>query len=589
MKIVLTKTKKIVLTIVLSLIVLLSAGGVLYLCGVFTPDNTPPPTPTLEDDVASKFYYFGGANFTNRIYTVGSDLTGDEAITVYFKDKTKTQVSLTKKYITNFDTSTVGKKVAEIKIGNQTTYATYYVANSIHTTAFNSVVQVNNFFPTYYVNEMLDLTDVSLSVCENKNGKMVTTLVPVTSSMISGFTNNNVGTRKLKITYNDYEFDVTYNIKNISSENVTANSFEKGTYFPFETTFSTTYFNMEIAAGVYLTPNYLNYIETIYETMEEVSGLDFKEKVTVKLLAGNGAGGGPYVIINHNDFILSPGGAFSHELAHCLDKQYSNAFLPTKTLSEGFATYVEFLTVQRIKETHYDLYAITGLVDSVEEDVNQLGDKMYLYDFEEKLLHLDRDELVGNSQYEVGSRFFSYLDHRYGDFCGWMNEYDLNVGSSDERETLDGWKEAIKEYYNNPEVISEFYDYQRSFGNRLQTFCTYTEVLTYDDFVDSDMTGITKYNFHFNLAYVPQAQGRFYVIYKDLYVNLESARAMLNSQHIQYSDIALKVNSNTIIEFYDVNNNIIKTINSTPSPVSLGGVSYIKLVGSGYAKLEFIY
>lgn len=589
MKIVLTKTKKIVISIVLSLIVLLSTGGVLYLCGVFTPDNTPPPTPTLEDDVASKFYYFSGANFDNRIYTVGSDLTGDETITIYFKDDTKTQVSLTKKYITNFDTSTVGKKVAEIKIGNQTTYATYYVSNSIHTTEFNTVVQVNNFFPTYYVNELLDLTDVSLSVCQNKDGKMVTTLVPVTSSMISGFTNNTVGTRKLKITYNDTEFDVTYNIKNRNTETVTADSFERGTYFPFETTFSTEHFNMEISAGVYLTPNYLNYIETIFETMEDVSGLNFKEKVTIKLQTGNVAGGGPYVIINHNDFILSPCGAFTHELAHCLDRQYNNAYLPTKTLVEGFATYVEFLTVQRIKETHHDLYAITGLVDSVERDVDQLGDKMYLYDFEEKLLHLERDELVANSQYEVGSRFFSYLDHRYGDFCGWVKEYDLNAGNGNEWETLDGWKQAIKEYYNNPNVISEFYDYQRGFGNRLKTFCTYTEVLNYDMFLYSDMTGINKYNFHFNLVWKKNLQGKLNIIYKDLYINLESARAMLNSQNIQYAELRLKPNSKIFIEFYDSYNRLVKTINNSTTEVSLGGVSYIKLVGSGYAELDFIY
>ena len=586
MKIVLTKTKKIVISIVLSLIVLLSTGGVLYLCGVFTPNNTDPTTQTPQQKEVKYLY---SPNFADRIYTVGSDLVGDEAITVFFEDNTKTELELTKEYMPNFDTSTPGKKVALVEFGNKTAYVNYYVANSIHTTEFDAVVSVNNFFPTYYVNEMLDLTDVSLSVCQNKDGKMVTTLVPVTSSMVSGFTNTTVGTRKLKITYNDTEFDVTYNIKNRNTETVTANSFEKGTYFPFETVVPTTHYNMEIGAGVYLTPNYLEYIETIYETMEEVSGLEFKEKVTIKLNTEKGAGGGPYVIINPNYLILSPRGAFTHELAHCLDRQYSNAYLPTKTLVEGFATYVEFLTIRRIKETRHDLYALTGTVDCVEHDVNSLGEAMYLYDFEEKLLHLERDELVLNSQYEVGSRFFSYLHHRYGDFCGWMSEYDLYVGNGQSWESLDGWKQAIKEYYNNPNVISEFYDYQRSFGNKLKTFCTYTEVLDYDATVVTDLTGVTKYNFYFNLAYAEEFQGNFFAIYKDLYINIDSARAMLNSQNIQYSELKLKPMRNIFIEFYDSYNRLVKTINNSTAEVSLGGVSYIKLVGSGYANLTFIY
>jgi hypothetical protein len=75
---------------------------------------------------------------------------------------------------------------------------------------------------------------------------------------------------------------------------------------------------------------------------------------------------------------------------------------------------------------------------------------MYFYDFEKDLLDLRRDELVPNSQYEVGSRFFAYLHSRYKDFCGWLKNENLYA------EDLSVWADNIKKYYKNENIFDEF-------------------------------------------------------------------------------------------------------------------------------------
>ena len=45
-----------------------------------------------------------------------------------------------------------------------------------------------------------------------------------------------------------------------------------------------------------------------------------------------------------------------------------------------------------------------------------IGNQIYLYDFENYLLTIGRDELEPNSQYEIGAKMFAYLDYRYDDF-----------------------------------------------------------------------------------------------------------------------------------------------------------------------------
>lgn len=82
------------------------------------------------------------------------------------------------------------------------------------------------FKTTYYVGEVLDVSNGVLKYTNNGNEE----LVDVTESMISGFSTALVGTRNLTITYEGIELEVSYTVNNYITELTVQTEFETEYY-----------------------------------------------------------------------------------------------------------------------------------------------------------------------------------------------------------------------------------------------------------------------------------------------------------------------------------------------------------------------
>ena len=79
------------------------------------------------------------------------------------------------------------------------------------------------------------------------------------------------------------------------------------------------------------------------------------------------------------------------------------------------------------------------------------------------------------------------------------------------------------------------------------------------------------------------------IIYKDLYMSIDSAKDQLTQSGIVYSDLKLQTDKDIQIELYDSSGKLIQTILNSSQEFSVQNVSFIKLVGSGFVELNLTY
>ena len=84
-------------------------------------------------------------------------------------------------------------------------------------------------------------------------------------------------------------------------------------------------------------------------------------------------------------------------------------------------------------------------------------------------------------------------------------------------------------------------------------------------------------------------QGSVSMTYKDLYINIESARDQLQKSNIQYNALYLRSTSGVSIQLYDASGSLIQTISGNTNNFSLEGVSFIKLTGTNATTLYLTY
>lgn len=577
------KNKKFVVVLIVCLITSIVCGGVFAFLKLFEPENEDPG----ENEVKSEILSIYNPSFENRIYVKNSGFYGDEKVKINTKEEVGKEVMLTANNFSYFNTDSLGKKLLEMKLGDKTRYYSYYVADSLTDTRFNCLSKVVDFYTTYYVGESLNLTNATIELIENIDGYMVTRSVPLTSDMITGFDTSSVGSRTLKISYGSYSCDVAYHVKEREIKVVTANSFTKGIFFSSDTTDQTEHFIINIKGGTYVYDGFKEIIEKVYAVEEEVTGLKFKSKITIELTQNGHPGcGGSTVYINASELYLATSTTFAHELAHALDHGQDGTTKCSSTITEGFAQYVEFLTTKRIEETDPELATKTGGSGITVGNINVFKDKMHYYDFETRLLYLKGDELSPNSRYETGARFLSYLNHRYGDFCGWLKNGSFSTADSET------WKSLIKQYYNNQNVFAEFHNYEQMLADNRFVLCDNTKKLTYKDYnfrSFDDLCGVQTYSFYFNLDYVKDSQGYMFFLYKDLYLSIDSAREQLYRNGKIFTEISLKTNKNIKLELYKADGQLLKVVTNTSQEFSLKDVSFIKFVGTGIVNLCFNY
>ncbi len=562
--------------IVIILICLFSGGGIygLYKLGAF-----PKTGPIV----------YSSTNIDNRVYLKNSGLVGDETISVLNKEHNLVKVRVFSNMITGFDTSTIGKKQLEINYNGTVQYCNYYVVSSSDDTFLNCISKVYNLHQTYYLNEDINLTNVKIEVNEVVDGYLTTELIPVTSEMVKGFDSSCCGTKTLTIKYKNYKYQVKYFVIEKSEEKITAESFIDDIYYENLTAEETEHFKIEIAAGTIVKADYKTLIEEIYAAMLEVTGLQPNKKITIKVNNTYFPScGSATIYINTYELFLGNTSAFSHELAHALDDiQAAPIYNNNGVVKEGFASFVEYLTAKKLYETNSVAYAYSGNYSGILNDINFLKGRMYFYDFEKDLLDLKRDELVPNSQYEVGSRFFAYLHSRYKDFCGWLKNENLYA------EDLSVWADNIKKYYKNENIFDEFYEYEQAFGVDFKYNVTPLENTGFLNYYnnDSDYSRISTYNFYYQLDKPEASWGSIYFNYKNLYFNLESLKKQLTINGYNFTRFSVEVRKPLTMELYSKNNNLIKTVTTVNDNeiVDLTEVSYIKFVGFGVADLEFLH
>lgn len=518
-------------------------------------------------------------NVNNRIYTKNSGLFGDETITVKTPSGKEETIKLTSSMLSGFNTTSTGKKLATISYNYKTITFEYYVLNSLSDTSLNCISSVNNLLQNYELGDNLLITTPSLTYVYVDQGYMKKTSVGITKSMVSGFDTSSTGSKIMTINYNSCQYKIPYNVQDKFTENVTSESFVGGKYYSENTTEYTTHFVINIKKGSYLYSGYKEMIEIIYAIQQEVSGLKFADTITIDVDDTNYPScGGTTLYLTSSNLFLTSSSTFCHELAHALDHSQSSKSLSNSVLTEGFASYIEYLTARKLFELYPETYAYN---DSYIGAIHSYFDtEAYSYDYEETLLRLGRDELAANSQYEVGARLFSYFHHRYGDFCSWMKGNDYRV-------TLDSWISLMKTYYNNQNLFSDIHKYIQSFGDKYYSYLgvsEYNQVTSYND-----LTSIHKYDYFFDFSVLKQYWGNQSFFYKDLYVNIDCARDQLTKSKIEFSELSLKTSKNVTIELYNSSGTLIRTVTNTTTAFSLSGVSFIKFVGIDYCSVSLTY
>ena len=554
--------------------IILLVGITAFLVYVFTAND--------DNNKNNETLTYSSTDFENRVYLLNNTLIGDETVNI---SKDQQNIKLDSSMITNFDTKTIGKRTAKISYSGEEKQINYYVIKSANDTSLNCISNVNNLFTTYYLNENLDLTNVSIEYCEVVDGYMVKSIIPVTLDMLQGFNTSSIGTKTLYICYKDFVYNFTYYVKEKSTEQITSNSFSLGTYYSTNTTEETTHFSIKINEGSYLPNDYKTIIEKMYVIQEEVSGLKFADKLTIEVLQKqHPACGGLTIYINASELFAVASNAFQHELAHALNHSQIAKSLPCRTLTEGFATYMEYLTSKQIREKYPELNAHTYTHYGIIGNNDFLAEEMYFYDFEDTILNLKQDEIAPNSPYETGARFFAYLHHRYGDFCSWMKDESFNTTD------LEQWKTLLKAYYKNDKIFDEFYSYEQSFGDKYNLFCGANNFSNYGNYYSpKDFSNEHKLNYYFNFGNLKDYQGNQTIIYKDLYLNINSAKDQLTKLNISTSNLKLKTDKDIEIKLYNSVGTLIKTITNSSEEFSLTDVAFIRLVGNGVVSLYLTY
>ena len=589
-----SKKNKIIVICLIVVISISSIFGVLFGLGVFSKHDEPPSSPPVDETPSdssntpsqtNKVRSISSVNFENRIYVKNSGLYGDESLILKYNNNQKNTVKLTTEHLKHFNTQTIGKKYAQVKIDDCVKEFCYYVVENINDSRFNCISMVKNMFLTYYVNESINLQGASIEFCENKNGYITKTNVPVTEAMVSNFNTSTTGVKKLKINYNNYDYYVDYNVKQANSEVFNSNNFDRVNFYSTATVEHTAHFVIKIEANTFVHADYKQKIEEIYDIQQQCSGLTFEPKITIELNNTNYPScAGRTIYMNSYALFMTQSTAFPHELAHALDHSQVGGLSYNGTLTEGFAQYMEYLTAKTISQTKPELQTYIGRGEEVVYNIPVLKSTMHFYSFEDDLLNLSRDQYGANSQYEAGARFYAYLDYKYDDFCGWMQ--DARFATSN----LETLKALLKEYYNNNDLFNDFYLTEQQLGDRRNVLCgndTFVEYATgnrYEMFANTN-----KFNWYFNMSIAEDFRGNFNVVYKDLYINIDSARNQLALLDLPYNNLKLKTNKHIQIECYNSLGNIAQVVSNTTTQFSLDGVSYIKLVGMGLVQLDFSY
>jgi len=359
----------------------------------------------------------------------------------------------------------------------------------------------------------------------------------------------------------------------------------------------TQHFTINIDKNVYVPGYLLEYIEVIYDAIEEVSGLSFynqyynNSKIVIEVSQNNNANESefapayahsksPIAHISSGDLLLGNSYTLVHELSHVL--QYANSLWSYNNIyTEGFAEYNSYKVTKYLEENN--MYVAKSIESSVSQIANtQIEGDLYSQTIEYWLENPNKTyDISFNGVYSVGMRFMHYLDYEYDNYTDWIlyyeekNPFYLDPFASQEV-IMEEQIKAMKETYGE-NVFDKFYDwvkvnegwlYENPFGENTPTY----------DLTKMDYTYIYPY---FNDKGNKTVLTRFYKFsYDNLYIVIDEARDYLEKyKGKNINDLKLKLNEEVRVKLYDSNNNLIE--DDEGKEFSLERVSYIKLSGKG--------
>lgn len=386
----------------------------------------------------------------------------------------------------------------------------------------------------------------------------------------------------------------SYKGKDIDIANI-SDRFLKGNITSNYTTLETEHFIINIDKNVYVPGYLLQYIEILYKTMEEISGLNFynihynKQKIVIvveKNLSSESefnpayAGSKNAVIhISSGDLLLGNSYTLAHELSHVL--QYSNSSWDySEVYTEGFAEYNSYKTIKHLEETNM------MVAKANESSLSQIANMKIDGDIYSNTLKywienpINAYDIAINGAYAIGMRFMNYLDDVYGDYTSWINYYEEKDPYYDnpfitQKVPMNEQFMAMVETYGE-EVFDGFYDWLKK--NEKLLYANPFNGETSYDLTNIDYTYIYP---KFNDSGSKTVITRFYKFdYDNLYIIIDETRFYLEKyKEVDVSNLKLKLSNAVTIKLYDVNNNLIKI--KKDNEFSLKDVSYIKLVGKG--------
>lgn len=401
-------------------------------------------------------------------------------------------------------------------------------------------------------------------------------------------------------------------IKDDETVEKVSTKFLKGTITLEKTTMETEHFKLEIDKNVYIPGYALEYLEILYDALEEVSGLKFynehynKNKIKIEVEKPNNkfpetevAGGYAYSIgatihVSSGDLFIGNSYTIAHELSHIL--QYSqSSWSYSGVLVEGFAQYNAYKVIKYLENTNMAVARANNMSEAVIKDVSLHGDiysKTIKYWIENEQ---ETYQISGNGKYSVGMRFMNYLDSVYGNYSKWIKYYEsINPYYTnkyvDQKISLDKQFDALVKSYDK-NVFDNFYGWLKINNDKIYKDFWNDNNLSYD---------LTKLQYTyiypaFNAIGNSTNMNTFYKFsYNNLYINIDETRNYLNVyKNKDVSKLRLVLLDNREVALYDSEDNLIER--KIGKEFSLVGVSYIKLIGnntlgsSGKHGLKILY
>lgn len=383
--------------------------------------------------------------------------------------------------------------------------------------------------------------------------------------------------------------------KDIDIENISDN-FLQGSITTKQTKLETEHFIINIDKNVYVPGYLLEYLEIMYDALEETSGLIFYninynyEKIVIdvnKNLTSQSEFQGAYanskrpqINISSGDLLLGNSYAIAHELSHIL--QYSQSSWDYSGIyTEGFAEYNSYKTIKYLEE--HNMYVAKANESSKSQIANMKMDgNIYSQTIQYWIENPTKTyDIAINGEYAVGMRFMNYLDEVYGNYKDWIfyyeakDPYHTNPFRQQKLSINEQYSAMTQTYGEN--VFEGFYGWLQEKESVLYASPWSSKSNNYD-LTSLDYTYIYPY---FKDETIRTAITRFYKFdYDNLYVVIDEARNYLNNyKGIDTSNLRLKLSKRIKVKLYDSNDNLIRS--EKGQVFSLEGVSYIKLVGKG--------